>query len=90
MTSTSPRATLFRRKPIDTIEDEAGGEGGLKRHLGLWQLTAIGIGGIIGAGIFTLAGTVAHGVAGRPSSSRSSSPGSRAPRPRCPTPSSRG
>ncbi len=32
--------------------------------LGLWQLTAIGIGGIIGAGIFTLAGTVAHGVAG--------------------------
>ncbi|MBT1607846.1 MULTISPECIES: amino acid permease [Curtobacterium] len=61
---TTTTRTLFRRKPIDTIDDEAGGEGGLKRHLGLWQLTAIGIGGIIGAGIFTLAGTVANGVAG--------------------------
>lgn len=61
---TTTTRTLFRRKPIDTIDDEAGGEDGLKRHLGLWQLTAIGIGGIIGAGIFTLAGTVANGVAG--------------------------
>src|SRR5438270_4166977 len=34
---------------------------GLTRTLGLWQLTAIGIGGIIGAGIFALAGSVAHG-----------------------------
>lgn len=36
----------------------------LTRTLGLWQLTAIGVGGIIGAGIFTLAGTVANGTAG--------------------------
>src|SRR4051812_49549485 len=53
---------IFRRKPIDQIQDK--GEGGLNRTLGLWQLTAIGVGGIIGAGIFTLAGTVANGTAG--------------------------
>ena len=51
---------VFRRKPIDQITSDRD-EGGLKRSLGLWQLTAIGIGGIIGAGIFSLAGAVAHG-----------------------------
>ncbi|MEV2252751.1 amino acid permease [Streptomyces sp. NPDC050147] len=56
---------VMRRKPIEHIEEtEAGAEGGLSRSLGLWQLTAIGVGGIIGAGIFTLAGTVANGTAG--------------------------
>ncbi|MFE5393911.1 amino acid permease [Streptomyces sp. NPDC056568] len=56
---------VLRRKPIERIEDTEGGEGGgLQRTLGLWQLTAIGVGGIIGAGIFTLAGTVANGTAG--------------------------
>lgn len=56
---------ILRRKPIDQIEEtEAGEGGGLERSLGLWQLTAIGVGGIIGAGIFTLAGTVANGTAG--------------------------
>nr|SBO97098.1 amino acid transporter protein [Nonomuraea gerenzanensis] len=39
-------------------------EGELSRSLGLWQLTAIGVGGIIGAGIFALAGAVAHETAG--------------------------
>ncbi|MFZ7087671.1 amino acid permease [Curtobacterium sp. RRHDQ10] len=64
-TSRSTRATLFRRKPIDQIDDDPGSESnGLSRHLGLWQLTAIGVGGIIGAGIFTLAGQVANQVAG--------------------------
>jgi basic amino acid/polyamine antiporter, APA family len=58
------RATLLRRKPIDLIEDETPREGGLERSLGLWQLTAIGVGGIIGAGIFTLAGAVANQTAG--------------------------
>ena len=53
---------VFRRKPVDEITDE--GETGLNRSLGLWQLTAIGIGGIIGAGIFALAGAVAHETAG--------------------------
>ncbi|MEU0894507.1 amino acid permease [Streptomyces massasporeus] len=56
---------ILRRKPIDQIEETDTGEGGrLERSLGLWQLTAIGVGGIIGAGIFTLAGTVANGTAG--------------------------
>ncbi|NEB78877.1 amino acid permease [Streptomyces sp. SID14478] len=59
---------VLRRKPIEQIEDAESGGGGqrsqLTRSLGLWQLTAIGVGGIIGAGIFTLAGTVANGTAG--------------------------
>ncbi|MFH8514381.1 amino acid permease [Streptomyces gelaticus] len=58
---------VLRRKPIEQI-DEKGPVGEattqLTRTLGLWQLTAIGVGGIIGAGIFTLAGTVANGTAG--------------------------
>ncbi|MBZ4322510.1 amino acid permease [Streptomyces huiliensis] len=58
---------MLRRKPIETIEEaetaEAHGEH-LTRTLGLWQLTAIGVGGIIGAGIFSLAGTIANGTAG--------------------------
>ncbi|HEV7896853.1 MAG TPA: amino acid permease [Planosporangium sp.] len=53
---------VFRRKPIDQIAGET--EGDLSRSLGLWQLTAIGVGGIIGAGIFALAGAVANGTAG--------------------------
>ncbi|MEU6390561.1 amino acid permease [Streptomyces sp. NPDC046939] len=57
---------VLRRKPIEQIDDTEGAAGGsqLTRSLGLWQLTAIGVGGIIGAGIFTLAGTVANGTAG--------------------------
>lgn len=55
---------ILRRKPIEHIEESEAAEGGLDRSLGLWQLTAIGVGGIIGAGIFTLAGTVANGKAG--------------------------
>ncbi|GIF01375.1 amino acid permease [Paractinoplanes rishiriensis] len=53
---------MFRRKPIEDVSDE--GEGGLTRTLGLFQLTAIGVGGIIGAGIFALAGAVANETAG--------------------------
>ncbi|GAB2752841.1 amino acid permease [Sinomonas soli] len=55
--------SILRRKPIDDIEEEPG-IGHLSRTLGLWQLTAIGVGGIIGAGIFSLAGAVAHQTAG--------------------------
>ncbi|MFF7965538.1 amino acid permease [Streptomyces sp. NPDC007903] len=55
---------ILRRKPIEHIDESEAAEGGLDRSLGLWQLTAIGVGGIIGAGIFTLAGTVANGTAG--------------------------
>ncbi|MET9922517.1 amino acid permease [Streptomyces sp. NPDC006435] len=58
---------VLRRKPIEQIDEQGpAGEATaqLTRTLGLWQLTAIGVGGIIGAGIFTLAGTVANGTAG--------------------------
>ncbi|MFB8038352.1 amino acid permease [Streptomyces sp. NPDC056004] len=58
---------VLRRKPIEQIDGKGpAGEATtqLTRTLGLWQLTAIGVGGIIGAGIFTLAGTVANGTAG--------------------------
>src|SRR4051812_19694107 len=57
--------SIMRRKPIDDIEEE-NKHSGLHKSLGLWQLTAIGVGGIIGVGIFSLAGLVAHGSAGEP------------------------
>ena len=50
---------IFRKKPIAGNDD-----GPLERSIGLWQLTAIGIGAIIGAGIFALAGEVAKNTAG--------------------------
>jgi basic amino acid/polyamine antiporter, APA family len=56
------RSGVFRRKPVEEIASEHQGE--LSRSLGLWQLTAIGVGGIIGAGIFALAGAVANQTAG--------------------------
>ncbi|MGW0806242.1 amino acid permease [Nonomuraea sp. NPDC002799] len=54
--------SVFRRKPVEQIATEHEGE--LSRSLGLLQLTAIGVGGIIGAGIFALAGAVANQTAG--------------------------
>jgi basic amino acid/polyamine antiporter, APA family len=62
MTTSSPApgsSRVFRRLPIEQISEDPS-ESGLRRTLGLWQLTAIGIGGIIGAGIFALAGSVAN------------------------------
>ncbi len=46
--------SLFRTKSIDRLLSDAteGGEAGLKRTLGPWALVALGIGAIIGAGIF--------------------------------------
>lgn len=58
------RAQMLRRKPLVDVEDEIPSDERLAKSLGLWQLTAIGVGGIIGAGIFTLAGSVAHSVTG--------------------------
>jgi APA family basic amino acid/polyamine antiporter len=47
-------SALTRTKSIDRLlaEAHAGGEGTLKRTLGGWSLVALGIGGIIGAGLF--------------------------------------
>ena len=46
--------SLFRTKSIDSLmtESRATGEGTLKRTLGPWSLIALGIGAIIGAGLF--------------------------------------
>src|SRR5437762_2122822 len=53
---------LFVRKPMGMLLSEAGeaGEHSLKRSLGAGQLTALGVGAIIGAGIFVLSGLGAH------------------------------
>ncbi len=57
--------SLLRTKPLDRILKQAvQKEGGLKRVLGAWDLTAIGVGAIIGAGIFVLTGTAAKEAAG--------------------------
>ncbi|MGO9896763.1 MAG: amino acid permease [Bryobacteraceae bacterium] len=55
-------ANLLLRKPLSMLREEAGetGEHSLKRTLGVFQLTALGVGAVIGAGIFVLAGLGAH------------------------------
>ncbi|QTJ67063.1 amino acid permease [Rhodococcus sp. ZPP] len=58
------RTQLLRRKPLEEIEEDTPADERLAKSLGLWQLTAIGVGGIIGAGVFSLAGSVAHSVTG--------------------------
>ncbi len=55
---------MFRRKPIAELQAEAQGDHSLKRALGPVNLTALGIGAIIGAGIFVLTGHAAAQYAG--------------------------
>ena len=53
---------LFKKKPMDWLlnEAKATGEHTLKRTLGPVSLTALGVGAVIGAGIFVLSGLGAH------------------------------
>jgi basic amino acid/polyamine antiporter, APA family len=53
---------LLAKKSIDQLLKEAQetGEHSLKRTLGVFQLTALGVGAVIGAGIFVLSGLGAH------------------------------
>jgi hypothetical protein len=51
--------SLFRRKAIADLQTEAASDQGLTRALGPFSLTLLGIGAIIGTGIFVLTGTVA-------------------------------
>ena len=54
------RSSFFARKNVETLVREAEGESqGLKRTLGLLDLTSLGIGATVGAGIFVLTGQVA-------------------------------
>src|SRR5271155_3273472 len=52
---------LLRIKPLSMLSQEAGEEGehSLKRSLSALNLVTLGIGAVIGAGIFTLTGTAA-------------------------------
>src|SRR6202020_2725673 len=53
---------LFAKKPMDWLLTEAAdsGEHTLRRSLGPVSLTALGVGAVIGAGIFVLSGLGAH------------------------------
>ena len=53
---------LFTKKPMSMLvsESQDAGAHSLKRTLGPFQLTALGVGAIIGAGIFVLSGLGAH------------------------------
>src|SRR6478672_5479759 len=55
---------LFRRKSVTQLQADALTDQRLKRALGATNLTMLGIGAIIGTGIFVLTGTVAAQNAG--------------------------
>jgi APA family basic amino acid/polyamine antiporter len=55
---------IFERKPLEILLEEMKGEHRLRRVLGPIHLTSLGIGAIIGAGIFVATGAAAHNVGG--------------------------
>jgi APA family basic amino acid/polyamine antiporter len=57
------KSQLWQRKPVEHFETEMK-ESKLKRVLGKWGLTSLGIGAIIGAGIFVMTGVGAKEYAG--------------------------
>ena len=57
---------LFLRKSVQDCENDILERGGLKRSLGKWHLTALGVGATIGAGIFATTGTAIVGDELRP------------------------
>ena len=59
-----PRSQLFAVKSVDVLLAELAGEQRLRRVLGPVTLTALGVGAIIGAGIFVLTGLAANVYAG--------------------------
>src|SRR5881396_922125 len=58
------RNQLFAKKSLQVLLDEMAGEHRLRRVLGPVTLTALGIGAVIGAGIFVATGAAAKDVAG--------------------------
>jgi APA family basic amino acid/polyamine antiporter len=55
---------LFMKKPLSLLLEEMKGENRLRRILGPIALTSLGVGAIIGTGIFVLTGVAAHDKAG--------------------------
>jgi APA family basic amino acid/polyamine antiporter len=55
---------LFAKKPLALLLEEMKGENRLRRILGPVTLTSLGVGAIIGTGIFVLTGVAAHDKAG--------------------------
>jgi APA family basic amino acid/polyamine antiporter len=55
---------LFATKPVQLLLEEMEGENRLRRVLGPVQLSSLGIGAIIGTGIFVLTGVAAHDKTG--------------------------
>jgi APA family basic amino acid/polyamine antiporter len=55
---------LFAKKPVKLLLEEMEGENRLRRILGPVQLSSLGIGAIIGTGIFVLTGIAAHDKTG--------------------------
>jgi APA family basic amino acid/polyamine antiporter len=55
---------LFATKPLHLLLEEMAGENRLRRILGPVQLTSLGVGAIIGTGIFVLTGIAAHDKTG--------------------------
>src|SRR5262249_34931796 len=60
----SPRRSLFAKKSGELLLKDAGSAYALRPILGPLQLTSLGIGAIIGAGIFVIIGVVAKDKAG--------------------------
>lgn len=56
--------TFFTKKSIEAIVKESGEKGGFNRHLSAMNLIALGIGVIVGTGIFVITGTAAANNAG--------------------------
>ncbi|MFL6018043.1 MAG: amino acid permease [Gaiellaceae bacterium] len=54
--ASATRPGPFARKPTEHLARETSGEEGLKRAVGVLDLTALGIGAIIGTGIFVIIG----------------------------------
>jgi APA family basic amino acid/polyamine antiporter len=55
---------LFKRKSLSLLHEEMKSDNRLRRILGPWSLTSLGVGCIIGAGIFVITGLAAHHKAG--------------------------
>lgn len=55
---------LFAKKSLKGLLDEMAGDNRLKRVLGPVTLTSLGVGAVIGAGIFVATGAAAHNTAG--------------------------